>query len=77
MHNFKVPSFFFVNNTGAPYGETVDLINPFCNNSSNWFFNSLSSVSAILYGAFEMGCTPRINSISKLISLLGGRPGNS
>jgi len=76
MHNLKVPFFFFTNNTRAPHGETLSLINPFYNNSSNWIFNSLSSVGAILYRASEMRCAPRINSIPKSISLLGGKPGN-
>lgn len=37
------PSFFFTNNTGAPYGDVLGLMNPFANSSSSCFLSSSNS----------------------------------
>jgi len=55
MHNLRIPSFLFTNNTEALYGDVVCQIYPFSNNSSSCVFSSLSSTGVIQYGALKMG----------------------
>ena len=71
MHILIEPSFFFTNNTGAPYGEMLGLIKPLSNNSCNCILSSPNSAGAILYGAIEIRAVPGNNSIVKSISLTG------
>ena len=65
MHNLMLLSFFFTNNTGAPYGEMLGLANPFSNSSSNYLFNSFNSNGAIWNGAIDIGAAPGTVSILK------------
>ena len=67
-----LPSFFLTNNTGAPHGETLGLMNCFSSNSSNYFFNSPNSNADIRYGAIEIGLVPGTKSIANSTSLSGG-----
>ena len=49
-----VLSFFFINNTRAPQGETLGQMKPLSTRSCNWIFNSFNSTGVILYGGIEM-----------------------
>ena len=70
-----VSSFFFTNNTGAPYGDTFDQIKPLSTKSLSWVFNSFNSVVAILYGGIEIGVELDNSSILNSNSLSGGKHG--
>ncbi|KAJ0439109.1 hypothetical protein HanHA300_Chr16g0621591 [Helianthus annuus] len=67
-----LPSFFFTNNTGAPHGETLGLMNPRSRSSCNCSFNSFNSNGAIRYGALEIGSAPGTRSIVNSTSRSGG-----
>ena len=69
MHNLRVPSFFFTNNTSAPQGDTLGLMYPLSSISFNYDFNSTSSGVLIVYGAFDVGVTHGTNSMEKSTSL--------
>ncbi|KAK4737181.1 hypothetical protein R3W88_000878 [Solanum pinnatisectum] len=72
MHILREPSFFFLNNTGAPHGEILGLMKPLSRRSFNCSFNSLSSAGAILLGGIKIGWVYGMRSIPKSISLSGG-----
>ena len=72
-----LPSFFFTNNTRAPQGETLGLINPLSEYSCNYFFSSASSTGAIRYDALEIGVVPRMTSIENSRTRSGGNLGRS
>lgn len=74
MHNWKMPYFFLTNITGAPHGDTFGLIQFLSSNSYNFIFISVSSITLIQQGDFEIGEDPSIKLIVKLIPLFGGRP---
>jgi len=72
-----LPSFFFTNNTGAPQGETLCLINPLSEYSCNCFFSSASSMGAIRYGALKIGVVSGMTSIENSRTRSGGNSGRS
>jgi hypothetical protein len=74
MHILNEPSFFLINNTGAPNGETDGQICPFSKRSSSCFFISCSSLTDRQNGALEVGSAPGIKSIWCSIVLAGGSP---
>ncbi|KAJ0715028.1 hypothetical protein HanPI659440_Chr13g0496361 [Helianthus annuus] len=72
-----LPSFFLTNNTGAPQGDTLGLMNPLSSRSWIWDINSCNSDGASRYGAFATGFAPGINSIPNSTFRSGGIPGKS
>ena len=77
MHNLNDPSFFFTNNTGAPQGEVLGLMNPLSSRSCNYAFSSFNSAGAIQYGDIDMGFVPGTSSMLNSTFLLGGKPSSS
>ncbi|GKF96304.1 hypothetical protein Tco_0289039, partial [Tanacetum coccineum] len=63
MHIRNDPSFFFTNNTGAPYGDEFGRIKPFSNNSCSCLDNSFILDGAKRYGVRATGAAPGIKSI--------------
>nr|GEV42399.1 reverse transcriptase [Tanacetum cinerariifolium] len=55
MHIRNDPSFFFTNNTKAPYGDELGRIKPFSDNSFTCSDNSFISDDAKRYGARATG----------------------
>ena len=72
-----IPSFFFINNTRAPQGDTLDRMKPLSTRSYNCVFNSFNSVGAILYGGIKMGVDLGNRSIPNFNSQSGGNPSKS
>ncbi|GJS96773.1 hypothetical protein Tco_0803741 [Tanacetum coccineum] len=77
MHIRNDPSFFFMNKTGAPYGDELGRIKPFSDNSCSCLDNSFISDGAKRYGAHATGATPGIRSIQNLTCLGGGSPAHN
>ena len=75
MHIRKEPSFFFTNNTCAPHGEKLGLMNPLLNSSWSWLESSCISEGASLYCALAIGAAPGIKSILNSTRRFGGNPG--
>ena len=55
MHILREPSFFFMNNTGAPHGKILGQMKPLSRLSSNYFLNFLSTAGEIMLGGIEIG----------------------
>ena len=77
MHNLNDPSFFFTNNTGAPQGEELGLMNPLSNRSCNCVFSFFNSAGAIRYRAMDIGFIPGMRSMLNYTFLSGGKLGSS
>lgn len=58
------PSFFFTNNTSAPHGDTLGLINPYLGVIG---MPSVLLTRVIWYEAFTLGAVPSIRSMVKSI----------
>lgn len=66
-----------MNNTGAPQGKVLGVINLLFNRSCNYSFNSFNSIGAIRYSSMDMGYVPVTKSMPKSISLTRGNSGRS
>jgi len=77
MHNLKVPSFYFKNNTSVPQVDTLGLIFLLSIISLSCSFISTNSRVLIMYGALDVGVASNINSIEKFASLWGSNSGIS
>jgi hypothetical protein len=62
---------------GHPYGDELDLINPFSNKSCNRVLSSANSLGGIRYDLLEIGVVPCFRSITNYTSLSGGSLGKS
>ena len=66
--------FFFTNNTGAPHGELLGLINLLSDESSICSFSSAISPGANRYRTRETGAVPDTNSILRTSPQAGDSP---
>lgn len=71
------PSFFLMNKTGAPHGDTLGLINPVSKSSCNYVLSSTKSLGVIQKGAMDNEVVSGNKSMPKSTSLSRGNPSNS
>lgn len=72
MHNLRVLSLLFTNNTGAVQGDTLGIMYPLSSISLSCNYNYNNSRVLILYNALDASAAPDIKSIEKSTSLWGG-----
>lgn len=77
MHNLMLLSFFLTKRTGAPQGETLNLMNHYTNNSYYYILSSFRSSGVIGYDALEVGAVPATKSIPNSTSLASHSLGTS
>src|SRR4051812_31904428 len=77
MHILIVPSFFFTNSTGAPYGDFDGWMNLASINSCSCFFNSSVSAALMRKVGRDGGVEPGVSSMRWSMSRVGGRPAGS